>query len=141
VWGSSGNDVFSVGYDGTILHYDGAAWSPMSSGTGYALRGVWGSSGRDVFAVGNYGTILHYDGVAWSPMSSGTGNWLYSVWGSSGEDVFAVGNGGTILHYSGGSPPEHWTHLPLVLKQSEQAGVQLGLGTGDADLWEVRAGR
>ena len=32
VWGSSGSDVFAVGGIGTILHYDGKAWSDMSSG-------------------------------------------------------------------------------------------------------------
>ena len=33
VWGSSGSDVFAVGAYGTIVHYDGAGWSAMSSGT------------------------------------------------------------------------------------------------------------
>jgi uncharacterized repeat protein (TIGR01451 family) len=60
VWGSGGSDVFAVGDVGTILHYDGAAWSAMSSGTSGGFRGVWGSSGGDVFAVGSNGTILHY---------------------------------------------------------------------------------
>jgi hypothetical protein len=50
VWGSSGSDVFAVGTGGTILHYDGADWSPMDSGTTHGLEGVWGSGGGDVFA-------------------------------------------------------------------------------------------
>ena len=33
VWGSSATDVFAVGDSGTILHYNGSAWSAMSSGT------------------------------------------------------------------------------------------------------------
>ena len=101
VWGSSATDVFAVGDSGTILHYDGSAWSAMSSGTTNDLAGVWGSSATDVFAVGAGGTILHYDGSAWSAMSSGTTNDLAGVWGSSATDVFAVGDGGTILHYDG----------------------------------------
>jgi hypothetical protein len=48
---------------GTILHYDGAVWSQMDSGTSEHLTGVWGASERDVFAVGVGGTILHYDGT------------------------------------------------------------------------------
>jgi hypothetical protein len=63
VWGSSGRDVFAVGFDGTILHYDGAAWSVMSSSIDRDLRGVWGSTGCDVFAVGYAGTILHHGGI------------------------------------------------------------------------------
>lgn len=59
VWGSSGSDVFAVGRNGTILHYNGTSWSPMKSSTTQWLHGVWGSSGSDVFAVGSGGTILH----------------------------------------------------------------------------------
>jgi hypothetical protein len=63
-----------VGQSGTILHYDGVAWSAMSSGTGYSLRGVWGSSGADVFAVGEDRTILRYDGTAWTAMNTSVTN-------------------------------------------------------------------
>jgi hypothetical protein len=72
VWGSSDGDVFATGEYGTILHYDGQAWSPMESGTTYGLESVWGSSGSDVVAVGWGATILHYDGKAWSDMNSRT---------------------------------------------------------------------
>ena len=33
VWGSGPKDVFAVGSNGTILHYDGRAWKPLTSGT------------------------------------------------------------------------------------------------------------
>ena len=101
VWGSSSSDVFAVGYNGTLLHYNGSVWSTISSGTTNTLCCVWGSSSSDVFAVGYNGTILHYNGSAWSAMSSGTTNHLYGVWGSSSSNVFAVGSNGTILHYNG----------------------------------------
>ncbi|MBI5480726.1 MAG: hypothetical protein HY906_17845, partial [Deltaproteobacteria bacterium] len=104
VWGSSATDVFAVGEWGTILHYNGSAWSPMASGTTRWLYGVWGSSATDVFAVGSGGTILHYNGSAWSPMTSGTTQNLWGVWGSSATDVFAVGSAGTILQLSGARP-------------------------------------
>ena len=57
VWGTSGTDVYAVG-EGTILHYDGAAWTEVQTTEG-RLTGVWGSSPADVFAVGARGTILH----------------------------------------------------------------------------------
>jgi hypothetical protein len=100
------------------MHYDGAAWSAMSSGTTDPLFGVWGSGSSHVFAVGGYGpygiqgTIQHYDGIAWNPMSC-PGYGLKDVWGSSGSDVFAVGEGGTILHYGSET---HRVYLPLVLR-------------------------
>jgi len=101
VWGSSGSDVFAVGYNGTIVHYDGSNWSTMNSGTTSDLTYVWGSSGSNVFAVGYNGTIVHYDGTNWSTMNTGTTDSFSGVWGSSGSDVFAVGYNGTILHYDG----------------------------------------
>ena len=104
VWGSSSSNIFAVGQDGTIIHYNGSDWSAEPSGTGNTLTSVWGSSASDVFAVGRYGTILHYDGSVWSTMTSGTTKELWSVWGSSPSDVFAAGNGNTILHYDG----RHW---------------------------------
>ena len=53
IWGSSATDVFAVGRRGTILHYNGSNWSPMTSGTTTDLVDVWGSSSNDVFAVGD----------------------------------------------------------------------------------------
>jgi len=107
VWGSSATDIFAVGADGIILHYDGnpeGTWSAMDSSiTTNTLNGVWGSSASDVFAVGDDGIILHYDGNpegTWSVMDNSiSSSTLNDVWGSSPSDVFAVGWNGTILHY------------------------------------------
>ncbi len=104
VWGSSDNDVFAVGGEGTILHYDGNTWNTMHSGTNVSLNGVWGSSSTDVFAVGQSGTILRYNGNSWNSMSSGTTKTLVGIWGSSDSNIFAVGGAGegsVILHYNG----------------------------------------
>src|SRR5437899_4462576 len=98
VWGATGSDVFAVGDDGNIWHYDGTSWTAQPSGTTQVLYGVWGSGRKDVFAVGAGGTILHYDGTSWTVQPSGTPQVLYGVWGSGGTDVFAVGSGGTIFH-------------------------------------------
>jgi hypothetical protein len=110
VWGSSGSNVFAVGgvsdklnFYGTILHYNGNAWSVMITGTIPPLYAVWGTSRNDVFAVGANGTILHYNGFRWTAMINplrGTTNYLLGVWGSGRKDVFAVG-GSAILHYNG----------------------------------------
>jgi hypothetical protein len=58
IWGSSAGDVFSVGDDGIVLHFDGNQWTSTKP-TGKGLLGVWGFSPGDVFAVGEGGTILH----------------------------------------------------------------------------------
>ena len=98
--GSAPNDVFAVGAQGTILHYDGATWTAMISPTTRFLRAVWGSSGTDVIAVGGGGTIVRFDGTSWTAQTSGTTETLRGVWGAPetpAPGVFAVGNTGTIL--------------------------------------------
>jgi hypothetical protein len=60
VWGSSWDDVFAVGTDGVIIHYNGSSWSAMSSGGAVSLFDVRGSSGNDVYATGMNGTIFNY---------------------------------------------------------------------------------
>jgi len=130
VWGSSSSDVFAVGYDGTIAHYNGSAWSSQTSSTTNDLRGVWGSSSSDVFAVGYDGTILHYNGTTWSSQTRRTDNNLYSVWGTSSSNVFAVGASGTILHYT-----DAWR-----FKTSGTTNTLYGVwGSGATDIFAVGA--
>ncbi len=63
VWGNSAKDVFAVGFNGAILHYDGRVWSRMESGTDVWLLGIWGSSPTNVIAAGQKGRLLNYDGA------------------------------------------------------------------------------
>ena len=107
IWGNAANDIFAVGFDGLISHYDGSQWQEMASGTFSNLMDIWGSSSTDVFVVGGGGTILHYDGNQWNIMNSGTAFYLSGVWGTSNTDIFAVGHEGTILHYDG----NQWTTM------------------------------
>jgi hypothetical protein len=104
VWSSSPNYVIAVGDSGFVVHYDGTAWTPRTSGTTQHLNAVWGSgsgAGAALFAVGDGGTILSFDGTSWQAQTSGTTQPLYGIWGASPSDVFAVGGGGIILHYDG----------------------------------------
>ena len=141
VWGSSGSDVFAVGADGKIRHFNGSSWSVMDGGGNYYLAGVYGFSGGNVFAVGTEsgrGVILHYDGISWSRMDDGGGRYsLTSVWGSSSSDVFAGGYDydykvETIMHYDGRS----WSRM-----DSGSHGEILGFwGTSGSDVFAVGSG-
>ena len=92
---------------GTILHWNGSAWSPsFTSGASdggtmsfvnFTLLGVWGTSPSDAWAVGYGDPILHWNGSAWSPSRSGTSVELSGVWGSGPSDVWVAG-AGAILH-------------------------------------------
>jgi uncharacterized protein YjdB len=90
--------LYAVGTGGTILRWDEASWSAMTSGTTANLSSVTGASvERDVYAVGEGGKILRFDGAAWAPMASGTTANLSAAWTAPDGDVYAVGTGGTIL--------------------------------------------
>src|SRR5690242_13730222 len=69
VWGTSPSDVFAVGDNGTILHFDGSAWNRMVSGTSASLTKVWGASSTEVYASSPDNAILRYNGSMWSPLT------------------------------------------------------------------------
>jgi hypothetical protein len=58
-WGASTNNLYCVGLQGSLAHYDGSTWQKISSGTTVTLNDVWGGSnvafGKGVvyIAVGN----------------------------------------------------------------------------------------
>jgi len=95
VWGSSDTDVFAVGDSGTIMHYDGAAWTAMDSGVSETLHGVYGDGPNNVYAVGDNAVLMHYDGSDWTVLIAGGVN-LRDVWTAEGT-VVVVGDDGTIV--------------------------------------------
>jgi len=94
----TGRDVFAAGGGGTILHYDGATFSAMESGTAAMLFRAWGRAGDDVYVTGEQGILLHYDGSSWRRAADRhDGASLHRV-GRGGPRSSLVGGGGTILH-------------------------------------------
>jgi hypothetical protein len=115
VFGFGPSDVYAVGLGGTVLHYDGMAWTKPDAGTFRSLWGVWGSSPTDIWIVGEgpssaqgdpNPTIIHYDGAGtFTPYSldyptenDRDARALFKVWGI-GSKVFAVGEKGLIVQY------------------------------------------
>ncbi|MFL5306708.1 MAG: hypothetical protein ACJ8F1_15940 [Polyangia bacterium] len=62
VWAANANDVWAVGDGGTALHFDGASWRRVPTGTGATLVGVWGGSPKSVWMLGEQGQLLHWEG-------------------------------------------------------------------------------
>ena len=99
VWGYATDNVYAVGYDGTIVKYDGTSWSSMtvpSSVGDYNLNGISGSGADDIWVVGAYGTLLHYDGSSWNSVSTGIDGFadtdLQDVWVNGNGKVWIAGN-------------------------------------------------
>jgi hypothetical protein len=152
VWGSSESDVWAVGDDGAIAHFDGAAWSletRVNQPIKTDLYGVWGTAKDDVWAVGQAGAIAHFDGAAWSVIAAGGDDFcrntttgtvcsgsLRAVWGSGAKDVWAVGKSGgdkSILSHWDGAV---WSHTVT----QDGVGTLLAVnGTAADDAWAVGA--
>jgi cysteine-rich repeat protein len=122
VWGSGGRDVFAVGDSGTIVHWDGTAWTTMASGTAAAsLRVAWGTGPNDVYVGGQPNTVLHYDGVSWSSTAAppAIGYTVTGLWGFGPNDLYTVSDAAIMGHYDGTS----WTFSDT------------GLGANLSGLW------
>ena len=65
--GSSESDVWAVGDNGTIVHYDGQRWHAVPSGVSERLTGVWAPSRSEAWISGTSGALLRWDGKAWGP--------------------------------------------------------------------------
>jgi photosystem II stability/assembly factor-like uncharacterized protein len=103
VWGTAPDTAFAVGYDGTLLQYNGTQWTVVTTnGDGAVwLNSVWGTSNHNVYASGSLGALVHYDGSEWSIVPTKTGQSLWDVWGFSDTSIYLVGSNGIILHYGG----------------------------------------
>lgn len=99
VWGSSASDVFAVGDNGTILHFNGLRWATMSSPTTETLRGVSGTATDNVYAAGDNGTALHYDGSSWTALDPQTSNDLGPVDARGHFAAFADRDAPGVLHH------------------------------------------
>lgn len=92
----AGASTWAVGNNGTILQWNGTAWTASPSGVTSTLNGVSCANANSCWAVGAGGTALHWDGTSWSSSSTG-------IFGSatltsvacvpnSTDDCIAVGN-------------------------------------------------
>ncbi|MCK5797037.1 MAG: hypothetical protein KAI47_07640 [Deltaproteobacteria bacterium] len=141
IWGVDEHDMWTVGSQGTVLHWDGKAWVSEATPTDETLTSVWGTSKDDVFAVGFRGTLLRRQG---GPGKKGTWETIpvplemffetvpdaglptgdaaavsvrnfWGVWagrhGDVTQDVYIAGDRGTVLHLDVSATPPTWTRI------------------------------
>jgi hypothetical protein len=104
IWGSSENDVYVVGNNGFIAHYDGVWWRRIESGTRTHINDAWGVVNRvtgeeEVYcAVSSFFTpgdrrILRVKNETVDTIRWDIGRLLYSVWTNKSSFVYAAGSG------------------------------------------------
>jgi hypothetical protein len=100
---NDGNDGWAVGWNGTIIRWNGTRWNSVSSPTTANLFSVFMTSANDGWAMGVNGAIIHWNGIEWANAESPTTQHLYSVnMMGAVNDGWAVGENGAIIHYEGG---------------------------------------
>jgi len=111
IWASSPDDIYFVGYQGSIVHYDGLIFTKVESQTDIDLLDIWGTYGYNIWACGKNdwsSIILHSNVNLWSTFyqrRSDTNEWelpkdeillnIASIWDSGeGDSLWAVGSWG-----------------------------------------------
>lgn len=102
LWGSSDTDIWSVGVDGTLLHFDGGSWQPVSAPNSMNYVAVWGAATDDIWAVGEAGAIIHYDGQAWTSHGTDTAPTLgvRAIWVGTDSDRWLLSSA-NLVHDDG----------------------------------------
>lgn len=105
VHGFSASDVYAVGADGVVTHFDGTRWTVEREGGGFTLFGAWGATPDELMAVGGVVTssqpraalVTRRAGWAEVPITElPPGRALFKVWGNGVDEPWLVGEGGLV---------------------------------------------
>lgn len=110
---ASANDGWLLGRTGNLFHFDGIAWTEVSSPTTDTLRDIDMIDASNGWAVGG-STALRYDGLAWREVP------IPGLASAKGVD-FVTPTHGWVLTHKGTLRFDHgtWTSIPLPLDTRE----------------------
>lgn len=105
LWGANANDVWAVGRNGVMAHYDGKRWLLTERIVEHNLLAVCGLSAEDVWVSGD-DAILHYDGTAWAVVLENMFEQLPGIACRGPEDIWFAGittdvANGVLRHWDG----------------------------------------
>ncbi|MBU1942927.1 MAG: hypothetical protein KKE36_04565 [Actinobacteria bacterium] len=97
---ASGDDVWVAGVAGSVLHFDGRAWTAWDLEVEGGLYCVSSADGVHVWVAGDLGVVYYFDGTGWTIQDTPVRWNIKSVSAVDPEHVWAVGAGG-ILFFNG----------------------------------------
>jgi hypothetical protein len=105
LWGTSSSDLYAVGNEGNIAHYNGSSWTKIESGTNLDVYDIWGNYNTrenkwDIFAVAakravNFNKIIlkiSNNIVDASISTAGIPQSIYGIWFNN-KTHYIVGSG------------------------------------------------
>ncbi len=141
LWGTSSSDIYGVGYNGMITHYNGSSWQKIESGTTTTLNDIWGyydqannnlsvlTVASNIFSQGDYKLLAISDYTARDTLNWPYSNWIKGVWFQGKySPVYICGSG--IKEYQRGV----WSQLNLPNYFTESirgSGVNDVIAVGD----------
>jgi hypothetical protein len=106
IWGISSEDLYAVGYNGTIIYYNGSGWQELESGTDVDIQDIWGAlnpqtSEYEILSVASFSIgvpqakqLLRIDGTTVSTLQDSVLPLaLETVWFAEGKEYFIGGEG------------------------------------------------
>jgi hypothetical protein len=108
VWGTSRDNVYAVGQNGAVLHFDGEQWREQLVGASADLISLWGTGPDNIVVVGGRGNgvVSTFNGQTWATQSLISLPGLNGVWFRNPSVVHVVGERGTLLRLD----PADWSH-------------------------------
>lgn len=126
IWASSPADVWAVGDDGIIAHYDGIAWTGDQAGSPFKTS-IWGSGPNDIYALSTF-DLLHYTNDTWTEvdLDAGAGGGG-QVWGTGASDIWLMTGSDRVSHFNGST----WETIELEIV----GDLEAVWGPAPDDLW------
>jgi len=132
--GFGANDIYAVGWDGAIWHYNGTTWTEIASPTNLVLTNVCCAGDGKVYATGRRGLLLCGQGPVWEVVEHESMD--DDIWGlawyrgclylATNRSVFVLSRDRRLTRvYFGSDPPRTCFHL------STGAGVLWSIGPKD----------
>ena len=130
LWGSSSNDLYVVGNNGNIAHYNSSQWTKIESSTDIDFRDIYGSVNKEtneleiIALASNSGInqskkiVRIKDHTVETLPDSGLANYLSTIWFISGRKYCIGGQGyyesrtfGPVWEKNNTIPPFHTTSI------------------------------
>ncbi len=102
-WAFSANDVWAGGSRGLLLHWDGARFTAVRSGTNLDIISLWGSPTGTLWLGTTSGFLRSVaDGGFELPTTGWSLFTVNSISGSAADDIWFAGNSSSMLHLTEG---------------------------------------
>jgi len=118
IWGTASSNIYFVGNNGTIVHYDGTTFTRLASGTDLDIRDIWGATDpitgqMQILAVASNDTrrqLLEIRGTTVQSLPvQGLATDIAGVWFIPHQIYYVVGAG---IHYKRTLDDTTWRRYP-----------------------------